>query len=101
MQATYFDGRTARAHIVDLSIDGDMLVIAGDGIDRRHTIGAVEFSEAPGATPRVLRFVDGASCEVIDNADFTAMLARHGVASSRVSAWERSWKLATGAFVLI
>jgi hypothetical protein len=31
MQATYFDGKTARAHPVELSIDGDMLLIAGDG----------------------------------------------------------------------
>ena len=101
MQATYFDGRTARAHPVQLSIDGDMLVILGDGIERRHTIGAVEIPDAPGSTPRVLRFVDGASCEVQDADALAALLAQHGIAPDRVSHWERSWKIALTAFVIV
>ena len=93
MQATYFDGKTARAHQVELSIDGDMLVVAGEGLELRHTIGAVEIPDAPGSTPRILRFVDGASCEVEDAGALSAMLAQHGIAPDRVSVWERSWKL--------
>lgn len=101
MRATYFDGRTARAHIVDLSIEGDTVVLAGEGVDRRHTIGAVEITAAPGSTPRVLRFVDGASCEVPDGIEFDAMFATHGLATDRVSAWERSWKLALGSLAIV
>ena len=101
MQATYFDGKTARAHPVELSIDGDMIVIAGDGLERRHTIGAVEIPDAPGSTPRVMRFVDGASCEVQDAVAFASMLAQHGIARDRVSAWERSWKLALVSLVIV
>ena len=101
MQATYFDGKTARAHPVELSIDGDMLVIMGDGLDRRHTIGAVEIPDAPGSTPRVLRFVDGASCEVQDAGALVGMLAKHGIAQDRVSRWERSWKLALTSLVIV
>ena len=101
MRATYFDGKTARAHPVELSIDGDMLVIAGDGVECRHTIGAVEIPDAPGSTPRVLRFVDGASCEVEDGGAFAAMLARHGIAQDRVSRWERSWKIALTSLVIV
>ena len=101
MQATYFDGKTARAYPVELSIDGDMLVIAGDGLECRHTIGAVEIPDAPGSTPRVLRFVDGASCEVQDAGALAAMLAQHGIARERVSAWERSWKLALTSLAIV
>jgi Zn-dependent protease with chaperone function len=101
MRATFFDGKTARAHVVDLIVEGDMIVLAGEGIERRHTIGAVEIPEAPGSAPRVLRFVDGASCEVRDGDELMAMLARQGVASERVSRWERSWKLAIASLVLV
>ena len=101
MQAMYFDGMTARAHPVELSIEGDTLVIAGDGLERRHTIGAVEIPDAPGSTPRVLRFVDGASCEVQDAGALAAMLSQHGIAHDRVSRWERSWKLALTSLVIV
>jgi len=101
MRATFFDGKTARAHIVELTVEGDMIVLAGEGIDRRHTIGAVEIPEAPGSTPRVLRFVDGASCEVEAGDELMAMFERHGIASERVSRWERSWKLALASVALV
>jgi Zn-dependent protease with chaperone function len=101
MRASYFDGQTARAHPVELSIDGDMLVLTGEGVERRHTIGAVEITDALGSTARVLRFVDGATCEVGDAAGFTTLLARHGLAPSHVSRWEGSWKLALTAVVLV
>jgi Zn-dependent protease with chaperone function len=101
MRASYFDGQTARAHPVELSIDGDMLVLTGEGIERRHTIGAVEISDALGSTGRVLRFVDGATCEVGDAAGFTALLARHGLAPSRVSRWEGSLKFVLAAMVFV
>jgi Zn-dependent protease with chaperone function len=101
MIATYFDGKTARAHPVTLSIDGDMLVIAGDGVVRRHPIGSVEIPDAPGSTPRVLRFVDGGSCEIEDARALAAALAEHGIAPDRVSRWERSWKIALTSLVVV
>ena len=101
MRATFFDGKTARAHIVDLTVDDDGIVLTGDGIDRRHTIGAVYLPETPGSTPRVLRFVDGASCEVEAGNDLMTLLAQHGHATDRVAAWERSWKIALASVVLV
>lgn len=101
MQATYFDGRTARAHVVQLSIDAGTLVIAGDGVEARHPMGSVEIGDSPGATPRVLRFVDGASCEVPDGLAFTKFLAEHGIATSRVTLWERSWRKAIAALAIV
>lgn len=101
MRATFFDGKTARARSVELTVDGDMVVLTGDGIDRRDTIGAIHIPETPGSTPRVLRYVDGASCEVEAGNELMALLAHHGVAVDRVSLWERSWKLALTALALV
>src|ERR1044072_3237680 len=101
MRATFFDGRTARAHTVDLTIEGDLLVVMGEGFERRQPIGAVEIPEAPGSTPRVLRFVDGGSCEVQHGRELTELFARHGIAVDPVSVWERSWKMALGSLALV
>jgi Zn-dependent protease with chaperone function len=49
----------------------------------------------------VLRFVDGTSCEVQAGDELMALLASHGLATDRVSAWERSWKLALGSLLLV
>ena len=101
MHATYFDGRTAHAHPVTLAIDDGNLLVSGEGISRQDPIGAVNVSDVLGSTRRVLQFVDGASCEVADNEAFAAMLAGHGVAPSRVSGWERSWRPAFAALVIV
>jgi Zn-dependent protease with chaperone function len=101
MRATYFDGRTAHAHAVTLAIDDGNLLVSGDGVSRQDPIGAVNVSDVLGSTLRVLQFVDGASCEVADNDAFATMLAGHGVAPSRVSRWERSWRPALAALVIV
>ena len=101
MRATYFDGRTAHAHPVTLAIDNGNLLVSGEGISRQDPIGAVNVSDVLGSTFRVLQFVDGASCEVADNDAFATMLAGQGLSPSRVSAWERSWRPALGALVLV
>ena len=101
MFATYFDGRTAHAHPVTLAIDDGNLVVSGEGINRQDPIGAVNVSDVLGSTRRVLQFVDGASCEVSDNETFAALLAGQGLAPSRVSAWERSWRPAVAALVIV
>jgi len=101
MRATYFDGRTAAAHDVEIHIDGDMFVVFGGDVDRRDPIGAVEITDAIGATPRIVRFVGGASCQVLDAAAFGEFLHEHGIAPSRVSNWERNWRSAGISLVLL
>jgi len=101
MRATYFDGRTAHAHSVTLEIDFGSLLVSGEGLSRRDPIGAVNVSDVLGSTRRVLQFVDGASCEVEDNEALAAMLAGHAVAPSRVSGWERSWRPAVAALIVV
>jgi Zn-dependent protease with chaperone function len=87
---------------VTLSIDGDMFVVSdGETEVRRDPIGALEIMQAVGETPRVVRFVGGASCEVPDAGGFSALLASHGVAGGRVAGWERSRRIVLGALAMI
>jgi Zn-dependent protease with chaperone function len=99
--AVYYDGATARARAVTLSIEDDMLAVSDVDVIRRDPIGALEIMEAIGRTPRVIRFVGGASCEVFDGDGFQALLESHGVAGSRVAGWERSRRIVLAAVVLV
>lgn len=66
LPASYFDGRSARVHVVDLSIDGDELIIKGADIERRIPFVDVNVDERLGHAPRRLRLTDGTFCEVRD-----------------------------------
>lgn len=99
MHATYFDGTTARAHAVQLSIEDGRLVIRGEDLDRRDPLGAVDFGDTLGSSRRIIRLNGGASCEVTDVAGLTELLSAHGLSSSRVSQWETSGRWAAGALI--
>lgn len=93
MDARYFDGRSAMAHAVSLSIVGERVVVRGDGVERDEPLGGVVVSERIGQTPRFVRFVDGAFCEVADVDGLGAVLASASMAPSAVSQWETSGRL--------
>jgi len=101
MDAIYFDGQSARLHRVSLTLDAEAFTVSGDGIERRDPIGAVQVMEPIGRTPRVVRFVGGASCEIQDRDAFAAMLAAHGVPQGQVAAFDRSWRVVTAAMVFV
>jgi Zn-dependent protease with chaperone function len=75
LQANYFDGRSTRVRLVDLSIVGEDLVLAGDGIDFRVPFIDVKVDERLGRAPRRLRFPDGTFCEVRDLAALDTLLS--------------------------
>lgn len=101
MDAIYFDGQSARLHRVSLTLDAEAFLVSGDGIDRRDPIGAVQIMEPIGQTPRVVRFVGGASCEIEDREGFAQMLAAHGVPQGQVAAFDRSWRVVAAAIVFV
>lgn len=72
--AHYYDGRSAKRHHVTLSVNGDNLSIAGDGVQRTAPLNELRISEPLGAAPRLITFADGAFCEVRDHAALAAML---------------------------
>ena len=101
--ATYFDGRHAKAHSVAVGIMAGRVSVAGDGILREVPIDVVEITDAIGRTPRLVRFADGALCEITDVEAFARLLAEQGFQQSIVSRWERhrGWIVASATgFIL-
>jgi Zn-dependent protease with chaperone function len=76
--AHYVDGRSTRVREVDLTHDGDALVIAGSDLDLRVPIAQIKVDERLGRAPRRLRFTDGACCEVRDLVALDALLQSMG-----------------------
>ena len=66
LHANYFDGRSTRVRVVNLSMAGDDLIAAGEDINLRIPFSQVEVDERLGRAPRRLRLKDGAFFEVRD-----------------------------------
>lgn len=66
LSANYFDGRSTRVRVVNLSVIGEDLVIAGEDVDIHVPFARVKVDERLGRAPRRLRLEDGAFCEVRD-----------------------------------
>jgi len=66
LRANYFDGRSTRIRVVELSVAGEDLVVAGEDIDLRVPFAHVKVDDRLGRAPRRLRFPDGTFCEVRD-----------------------------------
>src|ERR1700730_5375288 len=66
VRANYFDGCSTRVRVVDLSVVGEDLIIAGEDINLRVPFAHVVVDERLGRAPRRLRLKDGTFCEVRD-----------------------------------
>jgi Zn-dependent protease with chaperone function len=66
LHANYFDGRSTRVRVVNLSMVGEDLVIAGEDINLRVPFAHIKVDERLGRAPRRLRLQDGTFCEVRD-----------------------------------
>lgn len=100
MSAHYFDGRNARLHPVRLAVDAGMLLVSGTDLQRSYPLGTVALSEPFAAAPAVLRFGDGASCEVAGDSR-QPLLDALGYRKSRVVRWQERWPAALLALVLL
>lgn len=88
--AHYYDGRSARRHAVTLTLEGDVVRVRGDGIDRIGTLHELRISEPMGEAPRLITFPDAAFCEVRDHAGLRALLEQSGHRDSFVVRWQFS-----------
>jgi Zn-dependent protease with chaperone function len=98
--ATYFDGRSARPHPVQLDVHAGQLLVDGPGVERSYPLEAVALAEPFAAAPAVLRFGDGASCEVA-GASRPQVLAALGYRKSAVVRWQERWPAALLALALL
>jgi len=98
--ATYFDGVSARPQPVRLSLHGDRLIVDGEQVARDEPLAGLEISEPLGAAPRVVRFADGAHCEVREHAAFEQLLRAAGIEDGLVVRLQARWLWALAAVVL-
>jgi Zn-dependent protease with chaperone function len=98
--AFYFDGRSARLHPVRLDVDAGVLRLSASAFERSYPLGAVRLSEPFAAAPAVLRFADGASCEVAGDGR-QQLLDALGYRKSAVVRWQARWPAALLALALL
>lgn len=85
--ALYFDGRSARAHTVVLTVSDGVLHVEGGEVSRSEPLGALRVSEPMGAAARLVSFADGAHLEVRDHVALADLLAATGHRDAAVVRW--------------
>lgn len=100
VRASYYDGLTARSQPVRLSLHGKLLTVSGDFLTREEPLSSLEISEPMGDAPRIVRFTDGAHCEVIDHAAFARLLRDAGISDGLVVRMQARWQWAVIAVLL-
>lgn len=101
LEADYYDGKTARRHRIQLQITAGMVHIAGSEIKRLEPFDHLQISERMGSAPRLLRFPDGAYCEVRNHAQLATLLSQAGHRDGHVDRLQRSWLIALAALAII
>jgi Zn-dependent protease with chaperone function len=93
--ATYFDGKSSRAHAVLFTVAAQAAVVVSlDGHElRRAPLSSLRVSERVRRAPRLITFDDGAFCEIDDHAALDALLAATGHREGWVARAQNSWKL--------
>lgn len=97
--ARYFDGVSARAHSVRLTVSADELIIAGDGVERRVPLAKLRVSEPLQHAPRIVTLPDESFCEIADSAAFADVLAASGHRDSWIVRMQTHWRGALLALV--
>jgi Zn-dependent protease with chaperone function len=98
--AHYFDGRSAKAHPVVLTLAAGVLSVRGDTIQRDDAITSLRVSEPMGAAPRLISFADGTHCEVRDHQGMAALLAASHYRDGWVVRLQERWRWAAAAVVV-
>ena len=99
--AHYFDGRSARLHVVDLSTRDGAIHLRGDGTARSYPAAATRLAEPFRHAPAVLYFADGSRAEVHDPATRTVLAGTLGYRKPWVVRWQEHSAAALAALVLL
>ena len=104
VEAHFFDGRSTRIRVVNLSAAGEEIAIVGDDIDLRASIAQIQVDERLGRAPRRLRLKDGSFCEVRDLDALDVLLSSVGHRDGRIDRIQRQAKyvlIACVAFIVL
>lgn len=98
---TYHDGRSSRAHAVEVECAGGMLHTFGNEVDRSDPLARVVPSAPLSGVPFTLRFADGARVQLPADAPVGEWFPRHHRIEKRVSGWERRGSIAALAVLVV
>lgn len=102
LRATYYDGRSAQAHRVQLqALPGQLWVVGEGGMSRREPLAEVSISERLGSAPRLIHFRDGAHLEIADHAAMAEWLDAVGYRERSVDLLQRSAAFALVALLAV
>lgn len=101
ISAQFFDGRSARLHPALLDVRAGTLHVSGAAFERDYPLAGVHVAEPFAAAPAILRFGDGASCEVPAGEPTRLLLDAIGYRKSRFARWQQRWPLALLALALL
>lgn len=97
LAAHYYDGKSSRRLSAQLSWADSHFHLSGAWGSRSFTAAEVEIAEPLGQAPRLIRFADGAYCEVADLPAFAVLLQRAGQRDSLSVRLHRRWSLVGSA----
>lgn len=101
LTADYYDGKTSRRQQVVLQFLADRILVSGEGVERDDALSTTRISERLGQASRIIRFADGAHCEVRDIGELEALLAVAGYRDGHVDRLQRSWGIVAVSAVLL
>ena len=100
--ADYFDGRSARAHVVRVRVERDQLVIEGDDVLRQVALAAVRWPERTRHGVRALHLQDGAALHCRDSLGWDTWSAEHaGRRDPLVVRVQQRWKWVAVSLALL
>lgn len=99
--AAYYDGQTSQRRPVRLYATGATLTVEGEGVRRVARAGEYTVSERLGRAPRLIRFTDGAFCEVPESPELQVLLAAAGHRESAVEYWQASHRIALASTIAV
>lgn len=99
--ATWYDGRTSRAHAVTLRrVDAATLEIDAGDWWRTEPIASIEITPRLARVQRTLRFADGSIAHVDDDDALDAWFGERHRVEARVDRLERRWRTALAALAI-
>ena len=101
LAASYFDGRSAKAHSVEVWLSGDQLHIAGQAVARSINISDVQWPERTRHGRRIAHLADGGLVQTDDPAAWDAWQAAHGRSDSLVVKLQQSWRAVVASILLL
>ncbi|HEU5295887.1 MAG TPA: M48 family metallopeptidase [Burkholderiaceae bacterium] len=101
LAAEYFDGRSAQAHPVTLTLHGLTLLIHGQGFERQASLGDVRWPERQRHGVRRIELPDGGTLRCLDAAAFDAFARAAGAADSLTVRVQQSWRWTLAAVAVL